>query len=60
MERKGKFFTNSNTTFAHVFHCRTEMHDVHDYITLNVTILYYSYTCVQYLDVQINVLVQKK
>ena len=52
MERKGKFFTNSNKTFAHVFHCRTEMHDVHDYITLNVTILYYSYTCVQYLDVQ--------
>ena len=39
-------------TFAHVFHCWTEMHGVHYYITVNVTILYYSYTCVQYLDVQ--------
>ena len=44
---------NSNTTFAHVFfHFRTEIHHVCYYITVNVTILYYSYTCAQYLDVQ--------
>ena len=44
---------NSNTTFAHVFvHFRIEIHDVCYYITVNVTVLYYSYICVQYLDVQ--------
>ena len=26
--------------------------DIYYYITVKVTILYYSYTCVQYLDVQ--------
>ena len=34
------------------FHFQTEIHDVYYYITVNVTILYYYYTCVQYLDVQ--------
>ena len=34
------------------FHFRTEIHDAYYYITVNVTILYYSNTCVQYLDVQ--------
>ena len=43
----------SNTTFAHVFfHFRTEIHDVYYYITVNVTVRYDSYICVQYLDVQ--------
>ena len=43
---------NSNTTFAHVFYySQTEIHDVYYYITVNATVLYYSYTCVKYLDV---------
>ena len=36
-----------------LFHFPTEIHDVYYYIAVNVTILYYSYTCVQHLDVQI-------
>ena len=43
---------NSNTKFTHFFHFRTEIHDLYYYTTVNVTILCYSYTCVQYLDVQ--------
>ena len=34
------------------FNFRNEMHDLCYYITVNVTILYYSYTCVQCLDIQ--------
>ena len=45
-------FMNSNTKLTHFFHFRTEIHDLYYYITVNVTILCYSYTCVQYLDVQ--------
>ena len=53
MEGKERFSMNSNTTFAHVFFpFRTEIHDVCYYITVNVTVLYYSYICVQYLDAQ--------
>ena len=53
MEGKERFSMNSNTTFAHVFfHFRTEIHDVCYYITVNVTVLYYSYICGQYLDAQ--------
>ena len=35
-----------------LFHFWTEIYDVYYYITVIVTILYYSYTCLQYLDVQ--------
>ena len=35
-----------------LFHFRTEIYDAYYYITVIVTILYYSYTCVQYLDAQ--------
>ena len=53
MEGKERLFMNSNPTFPHIFfQFRTEIHDVYYYITVNVTILFYSYTCVQYLDVQ--------
>ena len=53
MEGKERFFMNSNTIFVQVFFLfRTEIDDVYYYIAVNETILYYYYTCVQYLDVQ--------
>ena len=45
---------NLNRTFSHVFNFQTEIHDIYYYVTVNINILYPSYTFLQYLDVQQN------